>query len=241
MTAQEIRQTSLVASEQAARVLRSTEEAGDVGAAVEEAIGRSVEGLADIRAQVEDISERIQGLATYTEKIAGITRTVQDLADQSNVLVINAAIEAARVGEVGRGFAVVAREIRSLSSQSVAATQQVRSVLDDTRARILGVVDLTRQGGERMGRGIETIRASGERLRMLSGLVQGNADAVRRISASVNQQSAGVAQIFTAVTELTTMMEMTVARVGSTDAAVDILQVVTEQVHGVISLYQGEA
>ncbi|RKH55565.1 hypothetical protein D7V93_22545 [Corallococcus llansteffanensis] len=123
----------------------------------------------------------------------------------------------------------------------MAATQQVRSVLDDTRARIQGVVDLTRQGGERMGRGIETIRASGDRLRMLSGLVQGNADAVRRISASVNQQSAGVSQIFTAVTELTTMMEMTVARVGSTDAAVDILQVVTEQVHGVISLYQGEA
>ncbi|RKH12252.1 chemotaxis protein [Corallococcus sp. CA053C] len=240
-TAEEIRQTSLVASEQAARVLRSTEEAGDVGAAVEDAIGRSVEGLADIRTQVEDISERILGLATYTEKIAGITRTVQDLADQSNVLAINAAIEAARVGEVGRGFAVVAREIRSLSSQSVAATQQVRTVLDDTRARIQGVVDLTRQGGERMGRGIETIRASGERLRMLSGLVQGNADAVRRISASVNQQSAGVSQIFTAVTELTTMMEMTVARVGSTDAAVDILQVVTEQVHGVISLYQGEA
>ncbi|RKH49592.1 chemotaxis protein, partial [Corallococcus llansteffanensis] len=80
VTAEQIRQTSLAASEQAARVLRSTEEAGDVGAAVEDAIARSVEGLADIRAQVEDLSERIQGLAAYTEKIAGITRTVQDLA-----------------------------------------------------------------------------------------------------------------------------------------------------------------
>ncbi|RKH42817.1 methyl-accepting chemotaxis protein [Corallococcus sicarius] len=241
VTADEIRQTSLIASEQATRVLRSTEEAGDVGAVVEDAIGRSVEGLADIRAQVEDISVHIQGLAAYTEKIAGITRTVQDLADQSNVLAINAAIEAARSGEHGRSFAVVAREMRSLSSQSVAATHQVRSVLDDTRTRIQGVVDLTREGGERMGRGIETIRASGDRLRMLSGLVQGNADAVRRISASVSQQSAGVSQISNAVTELTTMMEMSVARMASTEAAVDILQVVSDQVHGVISLYQGEA
>ena len=240
VTAEEIRQTSLIASQQAAQVLRATEEAGDVGAVVEDALGQSVEGLADIRGQVEDISERIQAVAAYTEMIAGITRTVQDLADQSNVLAINAAIEAARSGEHGRSFSVVAREMRSLSSQSVMATQQVRSVLDDTRSRIQGVVDLTRQGGERMSKGIESIQASADRLRMLSGLVQDNADAVRRISASVNQQSVGVSQISNAVTELTAMMDMTVARMASTEAAADILQVVSDQVHGVISLYHGE-
>ncbi|RKG82970.1 chemotaxis protein [Corallococcus exercitus] len=238
VTAEQIRQTSLVASAQAARVLEATQEAGDVGAAVEEAITRSVEGLADLRAQTTDLSERIQGLAAYTERIAGITRTVQDLADQSNVLAINAAIEAARAGDVGRGFAVVAREIRGLASQSVAATQQVRAVLDDTRSRIQGVVDLTRQGGERMGRGIETIRASGERLGMLSGLVKGNADAVRQISASVSQQSAGVSQIFTAVSDLTALMQASVARVEATHTAADRLKQVTDQVHGVIALYQ---
>ncbi|NBD13439.1 MULTISPECIES: methyl-accepting chemotaxis protein [Corallococcus] len=238
VTAEEIRQTSLLASAQATKVLRSTEEAGDVGAAVEEAMGRSVEGLADLRAQATDLSERVQALAAYTERIAGITRTVQDLADQSNVLAINAAIEAARVGEAGRGFAVVAREIRGLASQSVTATQQVRAVLDDTRSRIQGVVDLTRQGGERMGRSIETIRASGDRLRMLSGLVQGNADAVRQISASVSQQSAGVSQIFNAVSDLTELMQASVARVEATHAAADSLQHVTDQVHGVIALYQ---
>ncbi|RKH88263.1 chemotaxis protein [Corallococcus sp. AB045] len=237
-TAEEIRQTSLLASEQAARVLEATQQAGDVGAAVEDAIGRSVEGLADLRAQTADLSERVQGLAAYTERIAGITRTVQDLADQSNVLAINAAIEAARAGEVGRGFAVVAREMRGLASQSVTATQQVRAVLEDTRSRIQGVVDLTRQGGERMGRGIETIRASGERLGMLSGLVKGNADAVRQISASVSQQSAGVSQIFTAVSDLTALMQASVARVEATHAAADRLQQVTDQVHGVIALYQ---
>ncbi|MGE6763419.1 methyl-accepting chemotaxis protein [Corallococcus interemptor] len=238
VTAEEIRQTSLAASAQAARVLGATQEAGNMGAAVEEAIGRSVEGLADLRAQSADLSERIQGLAAYTERIAGITRTVQDLADQSNVLAINAAIEAARAGDVGRGFAVVAREMRGLASQSVAATQQVRAVLDDTRARIQGVVDLTRQGGERMGRGLETIRASGERLGKLSGLVEGNADAVRQISASVSQQSAGVSQIFTAMSDLTALMQASVARVEATHAAADRLQQVTGQVHGVIALYQ---
>ncbi|NNC06278.1 chemotaxis protein, partial [Corallococcus exiguus] len=136
------------------------------------------------------------------------------------------------------GFAVVAREMRGLASQSVTATQQVRAVLDDTRSRIHGVVDLTRQGGERMGRGIETIRASGERLAMLSGLVKGNADAVRQISASVSQQSAGVSQIFTAVSDLTALMQASVARVEATHAAADRLQQVTDQVHGVIALYQ---
>ncbi|WP_223645626.1 methyl-accepting chemotaxis protein [Corallococcus sp. EGB] len=238
VTAEEIRQTSLAASAQAARVLGATQEAGNVGEAVEEAIGRSVEGLADVRAQSVDLTERIQALATHTERIAGITRTVQDLADQSNVLAINAAIEAARAGDVGKGFAVVAREMRGLASQSVTATQQVRAVLDDTRSRIQGVVELTRQGGERMGRGIETIRASGERLGMLSGLVKGNADAVRQISASVSQQSAGVSQIFNAVSDLNAVMQASVARVEATHAAADRLQQVTDQVHAVIALYQ---
>ncbi|MFB1481590.1 methyl-accepting chemotaxis protein [Corallococcus sp. RDP092CA] len=238
VTAEEIRQTSLVASAQAARVLAATQQAGDVGAAVEEAMGRSVEGLADLRAQAVDLTERIQGLASYTERIVGITRTVQDLADQSNVLAINAAIEAARAGEVGRGFAVVAREMRGLASQSVTATQQVRAVLDDARSRIQGVVELTRQGGERMGRNIEIIRSSGEQMVMLSGLVKGNADAVRQISASVSQQSAGVSQIFTAVSDLTALMQASVARVEATHAAADRLQQVTDQVHGVIALYQ---
>ncbi|MHA7630396.1 methyl-accepting chemotaxis protein [Corallococcus sp. M7] len=238
VTAEEIRQTSVVASAQAARVLEATQQAGDVGTAVEEAIGQGVEGLADLRAQTADLSERLQGLSAFTERIAGITRTVQDLADQSNVLAINAAIEAARAGEVGRSFAVVAREMRGLASQSVTATQQVRAVLEDTRSRIQGVVDLTRQGGERMGRSIESIRASGERLGMLSGLVKGNADAVRQISASVSQQSAGVSQIFTAVSDLTALMQASVARVEATHAAADRLQQVTDQVHGVIALYQ---
>ncbi|WP_267145421.1 methyl-accepting chemotaxis protein [Myxococcus guangdongensis] len=238
VTAEEIRQTSLVASQQATQMMETTAEAGDMGVAVEAAIGRSVEGLAALREQTVDLTERIRSLASHTDRIAGITRSVQDLADQSNVLAINAAIEAARSGEAGRGFSVVAREIRGLAGQSVAATQQVRVVLGETRTRIQSVVEITRQGGERMSRGIESIRDSGEQLRTLSSLVKNNADSVRQISAVVSQQSAGVAQIFNAVSDQTELMRTSMARLETTHAAADGLRHVTDQIHDIIALYQ---
>ncbi|MBJ6764663.1 chemotaxis protein [Myxococcaceae bacterium JPH2] len=238
VTAEEIRQTAQVASQQAQRVLSTTEDAGDVGATAESAISNSVGALADIRAQATEISERIQGLEAHTAQIAGIAQTVKDLADQSNVLALNAAIEAARVGEQGKGFAVVAREIRSLASQSVQATGQVRSAVDDTRQGIQDVVELARRGAERMGRGMEAIQVSGESLRTLSGMVRGSSDSVRQIAATVGQQAAGVAQLFTAVTDLTALMQATLDRVDATRGAAETLQAVTEQVNAVIETYQ---
>jgi methyl-accepting chemotaxis protein len=240
-TAEEIRRTSLAASEHARRVLASTETADAVGQQTEAAISRSLEGLSAIQTQVEAISTLIHGLEAHTAQIAGITETVKDLADQSNVLAVNAAIEAARVGEEGRGFAVVAQEIRNLASQSVQATGQVSSVLEDTRRGIQEVVALTRRGSDRMARDMEAVRSSGEGLRTLSGMVRGNSDAVRQIAATVNQQSAGVSQIFSAVTDLTALMQAALERVDATNTAAGTLQSVTEQVHGVIDAYQEQA
>jgi methyl-accepting chemotaxis protein len=237
-TAQEIKQTSLVASQKAEAVLQVAERADDISRTGEAAIEQSLTGLNDIRLRVEEISQKILQLNERTLQIGGITQTVKDLADQSNMLALNAAIEAVRSGEHGKGFAVVAREIRSLADQSIKATERVREILDDIAAAIRAAVSITEKGASRMEAGLVQMKTSGENLKELSNIVRDNSAAVRQIAVAVNQQNAGITQIFTAVTDLSKMMEASMSGLTSTTDAASALKEVSERVSQMVRSYR---
>jgi methyl-accepting chemotaxis protein len=238
VTAQEIKQTSMLASQKATAVLEQSEKAEVVSRTGEEAIVRSLAGLADIRGHVEQIASRIQELSDRTNQIGGITETVKDLADQSNMLALNAAIEAVRSGEHGKGFAVVAREIRSLADQSIAATRRVREVLDSITSSIRGVVAITQEGAQRIEGGLEQIRSSGVSLQELSTIVRDSSSSVRQIAAAVSQQNAGIGQIFSAVTDLSLMMDETMHRLDATHEAAARLEEISGKAAVVVAAYR---
>jgi methyl-accepting chemotaxis protein len=204
----------------------------------EEAIERSLGGLTDIRAQVEDISQRIAQLSERTQQIGSITATVKDLADQSNMLALNAAIEAVRSGEHGKGFAVVAREIRSLADQSIQATNRVREILEDIGGAIRGAVAITERGAQKIEGGLLQVKASGDNLRELSNIVKDNSSAVRQIAAAVSQQNAGITQIFSAVTDQTKMMDETMRRLETTTQAAAVLKELSVRVSDVVRRFR---
>ena len=230
VTAQEIKQTSLLAATKAESVLALTEKAEAASSGGEQAIEQSLTGLTDIRAQVNEIAQKISQLSTRTQQISGITQTVKDLADQSNMLALNAAIEAVRSGEHGKGFAVVAREIRSLADQSIDATNRVREILADIGGAIQVAVNITGAGTTKIERGLLQIKQSGGNMRELSGIVRENLAAVRQIAAAVSQQNAGVTQIFGALTDQTQMMDETMKRLETTTRSAAVLQELSQRV-----------
>ena len=234
VTAQEIKQTSLLAAQKAEMVIRLAEKADGVSSQGEAAIERSLGGLTDIRAQVDEIATKIATLSDRTQQIGSITATVKDLADQSNMLALNAAIEAVRSGEHGKGFAVVAREIRSLADQSIQATNRVREILDDIGSAIHSTVQVAERGSQKIEGGLLQVRTSGENLRELSGIVKDNSAAVRQIAAAVSQQNAGITQIFGAVTDQTRMMDETMRRLETTTQAAEVLQSLSQRVSDVL-------
>jgi len=238
VTAQEIRQTALLASGSAESVIQVAERAESLGRAGEEAVRASVEGLVDLRAQVEQITERIMGLGERAQQIGGITETVKDLADQSHLLAVNAAIEAARSGEHGKGFAVVAREIRALADQSIRATREVRKILEDIAEAISGTMEITAEGARRMEAGLTQARASGDTLRQLTDIVQDSTASARQIALTVNQQATGIEQIFTAVSELNALMGDTVRVIASTGESAASLRLLSERVAQVVRGYR---
>ncbi|MBJ6759962.1 methyl-accepting chemotaxis protein [Myxococcaceae bacterium JPH2] len=209
VTAQEIKQTSMMAAERSQAVLGVATRAREVGQSGESTVGESLQGFEQLREQVTRMASSIAQLNDRTQQIGGITQTVKDLADQSNMLALNAAIEAVRSGEHGKGFNVVAREIRSLADQSIQATGRVREILDDIRGGIHATVALSEEGQRRTETGLAQVRASGDSLRELAGIIQDNASAAHQIAAAVTQQNAGIAQIFTSVTDLSRVMEET--------------------------------
>ncbi|ATB28325.1 methyl-accepting chemotaxis protein [Melittangium boletus] len=238
VTAQEIRQTSLLAAQKADAVLSVAERADELSRTGEEALEQTLQGLNDIRSQVQEIAQKILELGERTVQIGSITQTVKDLADQSNMLALNAAIEAVRSGENGKGFGVVAREIRALADQSIESTDRVRELLDDIGNSVAIAVRSTEKGQQRMEAGLEQVRTYGKNLRELSTINQDNAAAVRQIAAAVGQQNVGINQITTAVSDLSKMMDETVSRIGATGEAATTLQIISEQLGSAVKTYR---
>lgn len=230
VTAQEIRQTSNLAAQKAEEVLQVAQRAEAVGRVGEAAIGKSLEGLDDIRRVVEGVMEKMKRLEQRAAQIGNITATVKELADQSNMLALNAAIEAVRSGEHGRGFAVVAREIRTLADQSIRSTREIREVLDELRLAVDDAARMSAEGSERVRAGLEQVRTSGENMSELGDIVRESSSAVRQIAATVTQQNAGIAQIFEVLTQLSKTMDETVSQLDETKEATRALQDVSQEV-----------
>jgi methyl-accepting chemotaxis protein len=239
VTAQEIKQTSALTAQKAEGILQQTEKADQISRAGEAAIQQSLKGLQEIGEQVKEMARQIRNLDQRTRQIASITTTVKDLADQSNMLALNAAIEAVRSGEHGKGFGVVAREIRTLADQSIRATNNVRSILQDISTAIRTTVSMTEKGSEKVESSLVQVREFGNNITELSGIVRDNAASVRQITAAVTQQNTGITQIFQAVNDLSRLMDQTMVQLRTSDEALELVRNVTDKVAAMSGENQG--
>src|SRR5690606_31952163 len=127
-----------------------------------EAVDATLQGMQLIREQTQAVSESIVRLNEQSQAIGEIVATVGDLAEQSNLLGVNASIEAVKAGEHGKGFSVVAQEVKSLAEQSRQATAQVRTILNDIQKAMNKAVLVTEQGGRAVEDGNRQAQRSGD-------------------------------------------------------------------------------
>ena len=163
-------------------------EGGDV-------IGQTIEGMDRIAQVVKMSSEKIQRLGKSSSEIGEIIQVIDDIADQTNLLALNAAIEAARAGEQGRGFAVVADEVRRLAERTTKATKEIAEMIQRIQAETGEAVGAIDAGNAEVERGKKLADKAGEALREI---VQGSdkvADLVSQVAAASEQQSTAAEQI----------------------------------------------
>jgi methyl-accepting chemotaxis protein len=194
-TVEEVKQTAQLASQKARYVSDSAQKAAQVSLAGRKSVEDAIAGMQRIQEQMESIAESIVQLSEQSQAIGEIIATVNDLAEQSNVLAVNAAIEAAKAGEQGKGFAVVAQEVKSLAEQSKQATTQVRAILGDIQKATSAAVLATEQGHKAVEAGVRQSGNANDAIRQLAESVNEAAQAATQIAASSQQQMVGMDQV----------------------------------------------
>ena len=194
-TVEEVQQASKQSAQKAKNVADSAQRVVQVFQNGQKAIEEGIKGMNRIKEQMDSIAQTVVRLSEQSQSIGGIIASVTDLADQSNLLAVNAAIEAAKAGDQGKGFAVVAQEIKNLAAQSKQATSQVRNILNDIQKATGAAVMATEQGAKAVEQGLKQSVAAGDAIRYLAESSSEAAQAATQIVASSQQQVIGMDQI----------------------------------------------
>ncbi|STR45057.1 methyl-accepting chemotaxis protein [Iodobacter fluviatilis] len=175
-------------------------------------------GMEEVEKSVSETSDIIHGLGERSDQINSIVNVIKEIADQTNLLALNAAIEAARAGEQGRGFAVVADEVRTLAHRTTQATQEIGSVIN-------GILQGTRDAIESMERGVQRVKNGNEQARAVALVVQqsstGSGDVIESvidIATAMQEQNKGSDVISRGIEQI---VAMSGENVEATQRAVD--------------------
>ncbi|MFJ3485716.1 methyl-accepting chemotaxis protein [Pseudomonas sp. NPDC090202] len=191
-----VRQVSANASESVAVAGRSVAIANKGN----EVVHNTINGMDNIREQIQDTSKRIKRLGESSQEIGDIVSLIDDIADQTNILALNAAIQASMAGDAGRGFAVVADEVQRLAERSSSATKQietlVRAIQNDTNEAVISMEQTTAE----VVRGARLAQDAGVALEEIEGVSRTLAGLIESITGAAQQQAALGQQISATMT-----------------------------------------
>jgi methyl-accepting chemotaxis protein len=194
-TIEEVKHIARASNQKANEVAVNSQQTASVSLGGEQALERAAAGMRHIRQQMDSIADSVIKLGEQSQTIGNIIATVNELAEQSTLLAVNAAIEAANAGEQGKGFAVVAREVKNLATQSHNATAQVQSILNDIQKAANIAVLVTEQGTKSVEVGAVQSLEAGDSIRLLSRNITEAAQTMTQIATSSEQQLLGIDQV----------------------------------------------
>jgi methyl-accepting chemotaxis protein len=186
-------------SSRAASTREAVEQALDVAREGERALIAVDEAMGDVRTAGDRAQSTITRLDSTSEEIGGITKTVRSLAEQTNLLALNAAIEAARAGEQGRGFAVVADEVRSLADETDRAGAQIAELVETLQEEMRDSVEAVREGSAAGQEGAARVAGAREAFAAIAATVEEVASGVQEIAAALDELAASAGAVQTEV------------------------------------------
>lgn len=198
-TISELLATSRQIAESAQRVAQIAEQTALGARSGDATVERAHDSISAIRRQVDSIVSHMLELGRKSQQIGSVLDIVSELAEQTNILAINATIEAAGAGEAGRRFAVVADEIRKLADRVAGSTKEIRGLIDDVRSAVNTTVMATETGSKAVDAGSKQFGDVASAFKQIGGLVSTTTEAAREIELSTKQQTTAVEQVNLAI------------------------------------------
>ncbi len=198
-TITELLATSRQIAESAQRVARIAGETAASARGGDETVSRTQDSIAGMKRQVDAVVAHMVDLGRKSQQIGAILEIINELAEQTNILAINATIEAVGAGDSGRRFGVVADEIRKLADRVGGSTKDIRALVDDVRAAVNATVMATEAGSKAVDGGSRQFNEVAASFRQIAGLVVTTSEVAREIELSTKQQATAVEQVNLAI------------------------------------------
>ena len=230
-TSSDIARNCLYAAESAQKATEQTHN----GSQLVQSSSRLMENIAS---RVNESARTVEGLGQRSDQIGAIVNTIQDIADQTNLLALNAAIEAARAGEQGRGFAVVADEVRALAERTTKATKEIATMIKAIQGETKNAVDSMGEGVNEVKRGTSEATRSGEALEDILNRINELSMQISQVATAAEEQTATTMEITSNIQMITDVVNRNVDNSRSTTEATGMLARQVDELHELVGHFK---
>jgi methyl-accepting chemotaxis protein len=215
--------TSIDISRNCTLVAEASRQSTDSAQSGSKVVQETITGMGAIAERVRQSSRTVEALGTRSEEIGEIVGTIEDIADQTNLLALNAAIEAARAGEQGRGFAVVADEVRALAERTTRATKEIDQMIKAIQGETRVAVRAMEEGVHEVEKGAVSAQLSGEALQDILQRISEVTLQVSQMATAAEEQTAATGEVTTNIQQITEVVHATASGAEETaDAAAQL-------------------
>lgn len=230
-TSGDIAQNCQMAAEGAERANQAAEHGSEV-------VEKSISVMHRIAERVQSSAKTVEALGRRSDEIGAIVGTIEDIADQTNLLALNAAIEAARAGEQGRGFAVVADEVRALAERTTRATREIGQMIKAIQQETKTAVTAMEEGVNEVEQGTEEATRSGEALRNIQDEINALHMQVQQIATAAEEQTATTSEISNNIHNITEVAQSTVEGARKTSGAAQHLSRLSSELERLVGQFK---